>query len=239
MRYAACVNFLLVHGWMVTGQVWSRLAPELDAAVVAPTSIPPPSEVETTTLDSLATRVLDQATRAGLDRFDLIGHSMGGQVAQLVAAIARPRVRSLVLVNPVPLSGLPLPAEVAAVFRGSGGNRAAQGAILDQASPALTPEAKQALLDDAATIPPAWIARALDLFVAGGDETKLANITCPTLVVATDDPFLPPAFLEQAVVSKIAGARLATLRGPGHYPQVERPDALAELVRAFLAEAAR
>jgi len=224
---------------MVTGQVWSGFAPKLETRAVAPTTIPPPSEVATATLDTLARRTLEQATEAGLDRFDLIGHSMGGQVAQLVAAIAGERVRSLVLVNPVPLSGLPLPPEVAAAFRGSGGNRAAQEAILDQACLELAPAAKHALLDDAATIAPAWIARALDLFVAGGDASKLAAITCPTLVVATDDPFLPPAFLEQAIVAKIAGARLATLHGPGHYPQVEHPDALAALMRAFLAEATR
>jgi len=224
---------------MVTGRVWSWFAPKLDANVVTPTSLPPPSEVAATTLETLAHRVLADATQAGLDRFHVIGHSMGGQVAQLVAAIATERVRSLVLVNPVPLSGLPLPPEVAAAFRGSGGNRAAQGAILDQACLELAPEAKQALLDDAGTIAPAWIARGLDLFVAGGDATKLAAIACPTLVVATDDPFLPPAFLEQTIVSKIAGARLATLHGPGHYPQVERPAALAALVGSFLGEADR
>ncbi len=220
---------------MVSGRVWSWFAPKLDMPSVAPTSIPSPSEITTTTLETLARRTLEQAPA---ERFDLIGHSMGGQVAQLVAAIAPERVRSLVLVNPVPLAGLPLPPEVAAAFRGSGGDRAAQGAILDQACLELAPAAKQALLDDAAAISPAWIARGLDLFVAGGDAAKLAAITCPTLVVATDDPFLPPAFLDQAIVANIRNARLATLRGPGHYPQVERPDALASLVRSFLVEIA-
>lgn len=222
---------------MVTGQVWSWFAPKLSAESVAPTLVPPPDRVAAATLDTLARSVLEHAP--GQNRFDLIGHSMGGQVAALVAALAPARVRSLVLVNPVPLSGLPLPPDVAAAFRTSGGRRDAQGAILDQACLALPPAAKDALLDDAATVPPAWIARGLDLFVAGGDVTRLAAIATPTLVVATGDPFLPPAFLEQAVVSRIAGARLATLHGAGHYPQVEQPDALAALVNTFLAEANR
>ncbi len=225
---------------MVTGRVWDGFATKLDARTHAPTwGAPPGEDAATATLASLASRVLDEAARAGLDRFHLVGHSMGGQIAQLAAATAPERVRSLVLVNTVPLSGLPLPADVASAFRASGGDRAAQGAILDQACLELSAAAKEALLDDAGSIDPSWIARTLDLFVAGGDVTSLAAITCPTLVVATDDPFLPPPFLEQAVVSKIAGAKLAVVKGPGHYPQVERPDALADVVRSFLADASK
>lgn len=224
---------------MVTGQVWSGFAPKLAGTVVAPTFVPAPADIATTTLDALAQRVLDEAARAGFERFHLVGHSMGGQIAQLVAARAPERTRSLTLVNAVPLAGLAFPPDVAAMFRGSGGDRAAQGAILDQACRELAPAAKDALLDDAGTIAPAWIARAFDLFVGGGDVTALAAIACPTTVIATDDPFLPPAFLERTIVAPIRGARLATLRGPGHYPQVERPDALATMLAGILAEAER
>jgi non-heme chloroperoxidase len=71
--------------------------------------------------------------------------------------------------------------------------------------------------------------------MAGGFAERLSAIKAPTLVVATDDPFLPPAFLRQAVVSLIRGARLAVLPGPGHYVQVERPRETAALLEAFLA----
>ena len=54
-------------------------------------------------------------------------------------------------------------------------------------------------------------------------------------MVATDDPFMPPAFLRQTVVDPIAGARLAVIRGAGHYVQVERPDETVAVVSAFLA----
>ena len=67
----------------------------------------------------------------------------------------------------------------------------------------------------------------------------LDMVVAPTLVVATDDPFLPPAFLRQAVVQPIRGARMTHLPGPGHYPQVERPHETAALVGAFLAGSAR
>jgi len=55
------------------------------------------------------------------------------------------------------------------------------------------------------------------------------------LALATDDPFLPPAFLQQAVVDKIARAKLAYLPGAGHYPAAERPAETAAILLAFRA----
>ena len=97
----------------------------------------------------------------------------------------------------------------------------------------LTPGAKEALLDDAGRIAPAWIAHAFDLWTRGADASALATIVCPTLVIATDDPFLPHALLQEQVVDPIAGARLERLHGPGHYPQNERPEETSALLQAF------
>lgn len=43
-----------------------------------------------------------------IERAVLVGHSMGGQVAQLVASVSPERVAGLVGVVPVSASGLPL-----------------------------------------------------------------------------------------------------------------------------------
>ena len=56
-----------------------------------------------------------------------------------------------------------------------------------------------------------------------------------TLVVATDDPFLPPALQRAEIQQRITGARFAYLPGPGHYPLNERPLETAAIVSAFLA----
>lgn len=238
-RMSAQHDVVFVHGWMVSGKVFSSLVEVLsgvraivpDLLIASPSATSPPG----TSLDALVAEVLAAADSEGVDRFDLVGHSMGGQIAQLVAAAAPARVRSLALLSPVPVGGLPLPPDVAAFFRSSGGSRDAQGRIVDKACLTVTPEAKSALLDDAGKIAPAWIAHTLDLFTRGGDASQLAKITCPTLVVATDDPFLPPALLEEAVVSRVKNARIEILRGPGHYPQIERRDETAAILERFWA----
>ncbi len=138
------------------------------------------------------------------------------------------------LLNTVPAGGLPLPPDAAGLFRTSGQDRGKQQTILGLACKQLAPASMERLLDDAAKIPVACIQGAYDAWTTGGFADKLAAVACPTLVVATDDPFLPPAFLEQAVVSLIRGAKLAHLPGPGHYPLVERPKETAAMVRAFV-----
>jgi non-heme chloroperoxidase len=179
--------------------------------------------------------VLAVAEHAGLKRFTLVGHSMGGQIAQWAAAEAGERVEGLVLLCPVPAAGMGLPPEAAGLFRTSGGDREKQKTILGLACKQLSVHALARMLDDAAGVLAAAVEGGFDAWTGGGFESKLASIQAPTLVLATDDPFLPPAFLREKVVNLIPGARLAYLPGPGHYPQVERPAETAALLSAFLA----
>lgn len=231
---------VFVHGWMVSGRVFDGLLDGLpdvralvpDQRISSASAHSPPSA----TLAQLVDDILAVADRVGVQQFDLVGHSMGGQLALLVAARAPLRVRSLVALNPVPVGGLPLPDDVAGFFRGSGGQRAAQGGILDKACLSLSPAAKEACLDDAGAIDPAWIAHTFDLWTRGGDASALTSIACPTLVVATDDPFLPVAFLEDQIVSRVKNAKLELLRGAGHYPQLERREETGAILRRFWRE---
>lgn len=232
---------LLVHGWMVTGQVWDTLAEALpDAALVVPDVRGAGLSAGATgplALEALARDVLEVADAAGLARFVLVGHSMGGQVAALAAALAGARVAGLVLLNPVPAGGLQLPAQVARAFRAAGGNAAALGGILDAACRQLTRSARAALLEDAQRVAPAHVAELFDTWTRGGGTEHLRAIEAPTTVVATDDPFLPRALLQAEVAGRIPGARLLHLPGAGHYPQVECAAATAALLRTALTEA--
>jgi pimeloyl-ACP methyl ester carboxylesterase len=156
---------------------------------------------------------------------------MGGQIATLLAATRPARFGTLTLMNPVPVEGLRLPDKLQVLFRNCGGKRDELGRILDMACLALAPEDRERLIDDAESIDARVIGEGFDAWMRGVPGASAAGATMPATVVATDDPFLPRAFLEQAVVARLPQGRLRVLAGAGHYPQVELPEATAELLK--------
>jgi pimeloyl-ACP methyl ester carboxylesterase len=169
------------------------------------------------------------------ESFVVVGHSMGGQIAQWLAASHAARVKGAALLCPVPAAGMQLPDDAKGLFRGSPGSREMQSTILGLACKQLSEASRDRLLDDAAAVCAPAIQEGFDAWTGGGFADRLSDVRAPTLVVATDDPFMPPDFLRQAVTSLIKGSRLAVLPGPGHYPQVERPRETAAILQAFFA----
>ncbi len=230
---------IAVHGWMVSGRVYDDLAAALDKTglrlVVPDLRGAGGSDKPDTgyTIERYAADILQLADELGARSFTLIGHSMGGTICQWIAAHAPGRVQGMVLLCPVPASGLPLPPEALGLFRNAT-TAEAHGTILGMACTNLSEAGRAHLLAAAATVPAACIAEALDAWTGASFADELAAVTAPTLVVATDDPFLPPAFLRQAVAEPLRG-RLTVLHGAGHYVPVERAAETALLVEAFIA----
>ncbi|HEY1098288.1 MAG TPA: alpha/beta hydrolase [Myxococcota bacterium] len=235
-------NVLLLHGWMASSRVWDDLLPHLDLRgrrLIVPDlrGSGGSGSAASTSGYGLVRFVADLV--AILDALDVgsatvIGNSMGGQLALCLAAARPQRVDGVVGLCPVPTSGIPLPDDARGLFSTSGGDRGKQGTILGLAAPTMTDATKQRLLDDAGTIAPDVIAAVFAAWSAGAD-IDLGAITAPALIVGTDDPFLPPALLNEAVVGRISRGRFAHLPGPGHYPQVEAPATTAAILNAFLA----
>lgn len=232
-------HVVLIHGWMMSGAVWRGFAEHLDGLrlIVPDLRGTGGSDAPATgySLARYAQDVLQVLTAAGADKVVVVGHSMGGQIAQAVAASLGARARGLALLNSVPASGMQLPADADGLFRSAGGDRGKLGIILGLACKQLDDAAKERLLDIAEPISAACIVGAYEAWTGGGLEHVLPRIESPTLVLATDDPFLPADFLRAAIVAPIANARLVTLPGPGHYPAVERPAETAAIVSAFIA----
>lgn len=232
---------LLLHGWMMSSAVWDVWLPQLDVGgrrLIIPDmrgcggSSRWSGEYSHAQLAADALACLDAE---GVAQARVVGHSMGGQLAQWIAAHHPARVSALTLLTPVPARGMSLPPEADGLFSTSGGDRGKQGTILDLACRQLGEATREAMLDDAGQVPASMVEAIYRLWSQASFEEALGQVEAPTLVVATDDPFLPPAFLRQAVVERIARARLVYLPGPGHYPQAEQPGATAALVESFWA----
>lgn len=230
---------LLVHGWMVSGRAWDRLLPALPGYRVVVPDLPgcgeTPADPAGTTLDGLVARLAAFCDMLDLDAVRLVGHSMGGQLAMLLAAARPERFASLTLMNPVPVQGLDFPGELQPLFRDCGGDRARIAEIVDMSCNSLDDDGREELIEDGLQTSAETISAGFDAFRNGDPGASLARATLPTTIIATDDPFLPAAFLGPAVVERLPNARLVELSGPGHYPQVEKARETAELLRGLLA----
>lgn len=193
------------------------------------------------TLDALVVDLRRFLDRIGVERIDLLGHSMGGIVAQRFTLTDPDRVRSLVLMDTAPephngLGGLMLRGAGMAVGRWgmqpviTMASRFAPSAI-DAADVARQVRQRRAVtrMDPAA-------------FRGFGHElrhyrslvNRLSEITCPTTVIVGErDRGLHRGAV--ALARGIAGAQLVVIRGAVHSPQTEQRLAWLDAVRAHMA----
>jgi len=85
----------------------------------------------------------------------------------------------------------------------------------------LKARAVEARLDDET-----WLAPAYDLI------PKIKSLKIPTLVISGDHEFIPASTAEH-IAHAIPNAHIVTLKGCGHFPYMECPEALREQIDAF------
>jgi pimeloyl-ACP methyl ester carboxylesterase len=59
-------------------------------------------------------------------------------------------------------------------------------------------------------------------------------VTAPTIVVSSDDTFFTRLLLENDVASRFPNVKLADVPRTGHWPHVEAPRAVAEILDRFI-----
>lgn len=185
----------------------------------------------------------------GFDRIDLLGHSMGGMVAQVMALVEADRLRSLVLMNTAGGRLEQLDPEVAAV--GADLARTVGLAELNQILEGLRttprPPSEERVRAERpgyvefgvrkllASSPAMYAAMAVGMARVEDRLDALSRLDLPTLVVvgAEDDEFLAPS---HALAEAIPGARLEVIDDAAHSPQFENPDRWWKVVTRFLDE---
>lgn len=235
-------DLVLLHGLGMSGRDWYNQEHALAGclrlrAVDLPghgLSDPCPADV---TITDLARDVVDALDGLGVRRFHLLGSSMGGMVAQHVAALVPDRVDRLILhsttskvvqralriavespVAPFIYGMLPLPALARIQLRRMVPDRAARRRYLrgwiepDRASYLAC--ARACLRHDASEVLPAIRAR--------------------TLVLSGELDHLFPPVMGRSLAAAIPGARFRELPGSGHASPADAPDLFNAAVLAFL-----
>jgi pimeloyl-ACP methyl ester carboxylesterase len=183
-----------------------------------------------------ALQVLDEA---GIDGAYVLGASLGGMIAQELAAAAPDRVEKLVLCCTTPGGGATVPMpEVTVRLFAEAGSLPPDVALRRFVENALAPSAPQELVEELyrrrAANPPdpvGWPAQAAaGMGFAGVDGA----ITAPTLLLTgTEDNVVDPRNSD-VLAERIPGARLERIPGTGHLFFWEQPDACVRIVTEFL-----
>ena len=172
----------------------------------------------------------------GLDRYIVVGHSMGGKVAQLLASRQPKGLVGMILVAPSPPSPLGLPLEMREGMVGAYTSRESVIATVEQvlAGSPLAPDDLVRVIADSMRGAPAAKA-AWPLATSQEDITKaVVDVTVPTLVISGElDQVDPPSVLQRELLPRIPQATLHILPGVGHLSPLEAPRELAGLIRTF------
>ncbi len=202
---------------------------------------------DTHSFERLVTDTFAVADALGLERFRLLGHSMGGMVARRMVLERPERIEALVLMDtapgPIPSFDVDLmdAGGIVALTQG----KAALKELLDLGTPLNTPAYERLLAERPgyqefqdqkwdALSEVMWGVLVSVIAHQANDLPEFATITCPTLVIVgeLDQPFLAPS---RAMAEAIPDARLAVIPDAGHSPQFENPEAWISLLKEFLA----
>lgn len=172
----------------------------------------------------------------GLQHYILVGHSMGGKVAQLLASRRPSGMAGLVLVAPSPPSPMQLPLEVRQGMVAAYSSRDSIIATVTQvlAGKPLSADDLETVVQDslkgAASATTAW-----PLVMSQENITALVGaIDVPTIVIGGElDRVDSIATLQAEVLSRIPRAVLHRLPSTGHLSMLESPDMLAQLILDF------
>jgi 2-succinyl-6-hydroxy-2,4-cyclohexadiene-1-carboxylate synthase len=254
--------FVLVHGftgsrWDFAGQLPAlaargrTLAPDLRGHGASGRG--PDSDYR---FDQLARDVLGFLDAVGVERCDLLGHSMGGMVALRLVLAQPERVASLVLMDtaaaPLALPGMSFLEVAAKIALEQGMEQLYRlSRQMGEADPHRPAAIRRHIERVGADTYYGWVRDkmlAMDAraFAALGPELarseslvpRLGEIRCPTLVMvgAEDAPFLAPA---REMAAGIPGARQVVIPDAAHQPQLENPDAWRAAILDHLARARR
>jgi esterase len=196
----------------------------------------------------LAEDVRTTMQRLGHRRFALLGHSMGGKAAMVLALTRPPEVSRLVVVDIAPVAYPPRHLAYVRAMRtldlGAIERRSAADAPLAAAVPDAAERAfllQNLVFDDGRArwrLNLAAIERAMRALAGFPALPPGAAYDEPALFVAGghSDYLLPRH--EPAIRRRFPGARICRIAEAGHWPHAERPEAFLGLVAPFLSETA-
>jgi 3-oxoadipate enol-lactonase len=200
------------------------------------------TQLPSTTFETLSSSLAQLLDDLGLKSAHLVGHSLGGMIAQDFVARYPERVRSLVLSCTSPAFGRSdgewqkkfVEARLGPIERGMTMEENARE-LLPSLMAQAKPEDLALAIACMAEVPVPTYTAIVHCLVTFDGRATLSGITAPTLVLATENDRAAPAPVLEKMASKIAGARYVCLPRSGHLVNLEDPQAFNAEIRRFIA----
>lgn len=185
---------------------------------------------------SLAADAASVIKTLGLQRYILIGHSMGGKVAQQIASYPDPGLKGVVLVAPSPPSPMQLSDEESAVLKSAYLSRESVEYVIDHVltGKKLRAAERQQVIEDSLKGSPQAKEAWPDIAMKEDITAQVAAIHVPVIVVSGEkDQVERLSILQTELLPRIPQATLHMIPGAGHLLPLEAPEELAKLIGQF------
>jgi pimeloyl-ACP methyl ester carboxylesterase len=241
---------VFIHGIGGGARLWDLQVESFAAARFRPLAVnlpgygprPPVSQMS---FESLVADLEAAIDAAGLTRPVLVGHSMGGMVAQAALRRRPDGHAAAVLACTSPAFGNPsgdfqkkfIAERLAPLEAGRTMADVARGVAASAMAGDCDPAGRALAIAAIGATPELTYRAAVRCLVTFDERANLAAIRVPVLCVAGGrDPAAPPTVMER-MAARIPGARYIELPGRGHFPNLEAPGAFDAAVFDFLHEA--
>jgi 3-oxoadipate enol-lactonase len=194
------------------------------------------------TIPAMTRHVVDLLAELGLASAHVVGHSMGGQIAQQLALAEPQRVASLTLLSSWAQPSARLSALLAELANLSGKIPPAEWQrnflpwlLTDEAYavPGLIDQASQGYAENPDRLPPAMLQAQASAIAASDTSKRLSELKAPTLVAVGEQDILTPPGLSRDLHQGITNSTFELLPA-GHGVIAEAATQLSTRVAAFL-----